>query len=67
MRSKSLGFDIDLNEAEVFSYVDLKFQTNGKKKTATPVVDFYFLASDRRVELSVEKLFDLKELLSFKP
>lgn len=64
MRSQSLGFDIDLNEAEVFSYVDLKFQTNGKKKTATPVVDFYFLASDRRVELSVEKLFDLKELLS---
>lgn len=64
MRSKSLGLDIEVDEFQVLSFVDLKFQTDGKKKTAIPVVDFYFLGTDRSVELSIDKMFDMRELLS---
>lgn len=64
MRSKVLGIDLDVDETQVFSYVDLRFQTEGKKKVATPVISFYFLGSDREAQLSVDKRFDFQELLS---
>ncbi len=64
MKSEVLGFSINIDEVQVTSFVDLKFQSKEKKKIASPFIGFYFPDSERGVELSVEKTFEMRDLLS---